>query len=396
MRAVGIVAEYDPFHLGHQYHIEETKKLLGRASPVVCVMSGSWGQRGTCTLTDKWTRTLLALRGGVDLVLELPVWYALSSAEGFARGAVGLLAATGVVDVLSFGSECGDIKALKCLATCLNSSACRTELRRRLQTGKSFATCRQEAVTALAGEDFSALLTDPNNNLGVEYLRALHTCGQKIRPMTVQRKGSGHHDTVSCEGFASASHVRMMVRRGDWSATAACTPVGTVEVLQQAGLADLKYVERAVLAQLRLMGETDFAALPDSGATEGLPARLVRAARQAENLETFYSLSKTRRYAHARLRRLTIRAFLGVPHIETALYLRVLGMTARGRTVLHEIKRVSSLPILTKTAHVKKLCSEIKQQFEIECRATDLYGLCFARVRPCGLDYTMGPVILQS
>ena len=113
MRAVGIVAEYNPFHKGHAYHIAETRQLLGSDRPIICAMSGNWVQRGECALTDKWTRAALALKGGADLVLELPLPWAISSAEGFARGAVAVLRAAGVVDTLSFGSESGDLERLQ-------------------------------------------------------------------------------------------------------------------------------------------------------------------------------------------------------------------------------------------------------------------------------------------
>ncbi len=170
MRAVGIVAEYDPFHLGHCYHIAETRRLLGEDIPMVCVMSGSWRQRGECALADKWTRAELALKGGADLVLELPIIWAISSAEGFARGAVALLKATGIVDALSFGSESGEGEALKALALTLESEEYRTALRAELDKGISFAEAREKAAVKCMGKT-AHLLRGANDSLGVEYLR---------------------------------------------------------------------------------------------------------------------------------------------------------------------------------------------------------------------------------
>jgi len=396
MKAVGIIAEYDPFHLGHQYHIQETKRRIGGNPPVVCVMSGNWVQRGTCALTDKWTRTALALQGGVDLVLELPVWWAVSSAERFARGGVELLDAMGVIEFLSFGSEGGDVERFQKVAECLDSSAYRVWLRRFLDRGISFPRSRQEAVRELLGEEFADCLAFPNNNLGVEYIRALNALQSEIRPIPVRRRGVFHNAPLPGDNFASASYLREAARRGDWNRLEAWTPYGTVDALRRAGLANQGYLERAMLARLRSMREDDFSALPDSGAAEGLPARLVRSVRRAGSLEEFYTLAKTKRYTRARLQRLAVWSLLGITEQNMAgkpLYLRVLGMNERGKGILKEMKSFATLPVLTKSAHIDRLGREVKQQFELECKATDLYELCLEKVGPCGLDYTIGPVI---
>ena len=192
MQVVGIVAEYNPFHTGHAYQIARTRAELGEDAPVVAVMSGCWVQGGRCAAADKWTRSRLALTGGVDLVLELPTVWAVSSAETFARGAVGILAAAGVVDVLSFGSECGAADRLRQVAACLNSPVYESGVRRFVDEGMPFAAARQEVVRGILGPERSALLSTPNNNLGVEYLRALDRLGSAIRPVTVRREGAPH------------------------------------------------------------------------------------------------------------------------------------------------------------------------------------------------------------
>lgn len=393
MRAVGIVAEYDPFHLGHSYHIAETRRLLGENALVVCVMSGSWRQRGECALTDKWARAALALQGGADLVLELPLPWAISSAEGFARGAVEHLKATGVVDVLSFGSESGEGEALKALALTLDSEAYRTALRAELDKGISFALAREKAATKCAGKA-ARLLRGANDSLGVEYLRA---AGDDLEYVAVKRQGVSHDSHCPAEGFASATLIRELIRAGEWQEAAQWLPEGSAERLQASGVADMKHVERAFLARLRSMTEADFAALPDSGAAEGLPARLAKAAGKAESLEEFYAQAKTKRYAHARIRRLALWAFLGLTAAdrrEKPEYLRVLGMNSRGKALLREMKGRAALPIITKPAHIKELGEEAQRLFAFEFRGTDLFGLCFDKVRPCGMDYTTGPVIV--
>ena len=171
MRTIGIIAEYNPFHSGHRHHIQAVRQAFGADCAVVCAMSGNWVQRGEAALADKWTRTALALRQGVDLVVELPTPWAVSSAEPFARGGVGLLTATGVVDTLSFGSEAGALPPLQAAADCLASPAWQEVLRQGLAEGLSFPVARQQAATALLG-DAARCLQGPNNNLGVEYLLA--------------------------------------------------------------------------------------------------------------------------------------------------------------------------------------------------------------------------------
>lgn len=392
MNAVGIIAEYNPFHRGHAYHIAETRRMLGEDRAVVCVMSGSWVQRGECALTDKWTRARLALMGGADLVLELPLPWAVSSAEGFARGGVTVLKATGVVGALSFGSESGRLADLCRIAGVLETGTFRDALHNELDKGFSFAAARQRAALRVMGKE-AALLEGPNDSLGVEYIRA---AGEDLAMTAVPRQGNSHDSPCPEGGFASASYLREKLRRGEDVSPWLGKETG--KALEKAGLARMGHIERAMLARLRQMGEADFAALPDSGREEGLPARLVKAAERAESLEEFYALSKTRRYAHARIRRLALWAFLGMTagdrRLEGPSYLRVLGMNDRGKGLLREMKARAALPVLTKPAHIQKMGPEARELFALECRGTDLFGLCFDKVRPCGMDYTTGPVIL--
>lgn len=395
MNAAGIVAEYNPFHTGHAYHIERTRRLRPEDAAVVAVMSGGWVQRGECAVADKWTRARAALEGGVDLVLELPCVWAVSSAESFARGAISLLNASGVVDALSFGSESGDLEGLRAVARCLDSPAYQEELKLLLDSGAPFAVCRQSAAEKLAGKENAGLLERPNDGLGVEYIRALNALDSRIRPVAVKRKGPSHDSDTPEKGFLSASRIRAMARNGDWDEVRRWTTPGTAQALQTAGAADMRRVERAMLARLRTMDEAGFAALPDSGAAEGLPFRLVRAARQAASLEMFYDLAKTRRYAHARIRRLAVWAFLGITARDipqTPPYLRVLGFNRRGQALLREMKTKASLPVLTKPAHARELGGEAARLFELEARCTDLFDLCLEQVPKPGRDWTTSPV----
>ena len=383
METAGIVAEYNPFHRGHAWHIAETRRRLGGDAPVVCVMSGHWVQRGECALADKWLRAALALDRGADLVVELPTPWAMASAESFARGAVSLLAATGVVDVLSFGSETGELAPLEEAAAALDAPDYPERLRAALGRGLSFPAARQEAAGA-------ACLSAPNNNLGVEYLRSLRALGSTIRPLTVPRQGAGH-DGPAAGGFASASELRRLLRagRGEEAAPYLTAP-------WSGELADMQHIERAVLARLRTMGEGDWAALPDGGGAEGLPSRLAKAAREAVSLEDFYTRAKTRRYPHARLRRLALAAFLGIradARPAAPPYVRVLGLGGRGRALLRKMKDTCPLPVIVKPAQARELDGPARMLFESEARYTDLYGLCFPAPRPCGAEWIHSPVV---
>ena len=383
METAGIVAEYNPFHRGHAWHIAETRRRLGGDAPVVCVMSGHWVQRGECALADKWLRAALALDRGADLVVELPTPWAMASAESFARGAVSLLAATGVVDVLSFGSETGELAPLEEAAAALDAPDYPERLRAALGRGLSFPAARQEAAGA-------ACLSAPNNNLGVEYLRSIRALGSTIRPLTVPRQGAGH-DGPAAGGFASASELRRLLRagRGEEAAPYLTAP-------WSGELADMQHIERAVLARLRTMGEGDWAALPDGGGAEGLPSRLAKAAREAVSLEDFYTRAKTRRYPHARLRRLALAAFLGLRAAERPAappYVRVLGLGGRGRALLRKMKDTCPLPVIVKPAQARELDGPALALFQAEARYTDLYGLCFPAPRPCGAEWIHSPVV---
>ena len=387
MKTVGIVAEYNPFHSGHAWHIRETRRLVGGDAAVVAVMSGNWVQRGECAVTDKWIRAEAALHGGADLVLELPTVWATASAEGFARGAMAILEAAGVVDVLSFGSEGGGIAPLRELARCLNSPEFSKALRRELGPKRSFAQCRRKAAARLLGGETAALLDAPNNNLGVEYLRFLPP---GMETLTVPRQGPAHDGETAGE-FASASLLRRWLRAGETERTSPFLPSSW-----KGEAADLKWCGRALTARLRSMSLEEAEALPDSG--DGLAARLLSAARQTADLEELYALTKTRTYAHARVRRLALYALLGLRKQDipdTPPYIRVLGFNRRGQALLRRIRERSALPIIVKPAHIRRHSAEAQALFALESRSTDLYSLCFPTPRPCALEWTTGPVLIR-
>ena len=398
MNVIGITAEYNPFHTGHGFQIRESRRLLGGETAVAAVMSGNWIQQADCAIADKWTRARLALIGGADLVLELPTVWATASAEAFCRGAVSILNATGVVDHLSFGSECGSVEALSEAVDALDSPEFPSALAGILDRGLSFPAARQEAVRQL-GCSQSGLLSGANNNLGVEYLRALKLLGSSITPMTVTRQGAGHNTVHELHDlpYLSATQIRQALRSGNAASVANYLVPGSDAVLKADEVSSRRFIERAMLARLRTMTADRWALLPDSGAAEGLPQRLERAAMQSRSMEEFFTLAKTKRYTHARLRRLALWAYLGITAEqipETPPYIRVLGFNDRGRALMKQMKKTASLPIITKPAHARTLPPEARRLFELEARCTDLYDLCLPDIPAPGREWTTNPVML--
>lgn len=388
MPVAGVVAEFDPFHLGHQYLIREARRRLGPETPVVAVLSGSFTQRGGAAICPPTARAEMALRGGADLVLELPLSFATASAETFARGGVSALVATGVVDTLCFGSETGAEDLLRRMARALEGETFQQALRQFAAQGLPFAAARQQALEQVLGEK---LPQGANDLLATEYLRFWP--GEKA-VLAVPRRDGGHG------GSQSASRVRQLLLAGDWSGAAQLLPQFSLEILrreQQRGRCpgSLRWAERAVLYRLRTMTEGEFGAIADC--TEGLEHRLVRAAARAGSLEEFYALAKSKRYAHARIRRIALRAFLGIRELPARVpYLRVLGADARGLELLRQMKTRSTLPVVTKPAHGRNLEGEAGVLFALGRRADDLWGLCLERPIPSGWSWSEGPVLLKD
>lgn len=308
---IGIVAEYNPFHNGHARLIEQTRAQLGAVCPVVCVMSGDFVQRGSPAVYSKFARAEAAVRCGADLVLELPLPWSLSSAEGFARGAVGLLGSLGVVTHLSFGSECGELDPLQRVAEALLDPLLGEDLRAELRSGIPFAAARQQAVARRVGA-LAELLQAPNNILAVEYLKAIYDQRLELHPLTVLRTGA-QHDRFAEGNIRSASELRMRIGAGE--DVSAFLPRAAAEIFAREktrgrGPVLPEALESALLSRLRMLPQTAYNALP--GATEGLGNSLYRAAHEEPTLDGVLAAAKSKRYALARIRRMTMCAVLGV------------------------------------------------------------------------------------
>lgn len=400
MNIVGIISEYNPFHLGHKYHIDATRRALGEDAAIVCVMSGNFVQRGEPAVYSKNARAEAAVTSGADLVLELPLPWALSSAEGFARGGVGLLGATGVVSHLSFGSECGDVEALDAAARLLLRPELDGLIREQLADGTPYALARQRALECLGGAA-QPVFESPNNLLGAEYIKAIYDQRLEIEPFTVRRQGAAH-DSAGAGELPSAGRLRAQLSIG--GNISAFVPAGCENVLkreteQGRGPVLVSSLENPALSRLRMLREEDYCALPD--ASEGLGRRLCRAAKTEPTLDAVISQAKTRRYALSRLRRMTMCAALGVRAGDNEgipPYIRVLAANDRGLEVLRRMRERAGLPLVTKPAEIRELDGRAQRIFEMESAATDLYCLGFQTVqeRRAGRDWRLSPVIMKG
>lgn len=375
MKITGIIAEYNPFHSGHAYQLSKIE-----SDAVVAVMSGSFVQRGDVAVADKWTRARLAVMGGVVLVVELPVVFALNTAQKFALGAVSLLNDMGV-DELCFGSESGDIDALFKTAELIENepSEISETIQRLIASGISYPAARERAY---AGEIPDGILSEPNNILAVEYLRALIRLKSNITPVTVKRHGAGYNDTAPHNGTASASAIREMLKNG----------ADAGEFTKFCGIPnDLSRLDSAVSAKLRMMTPYELQKIND--VSEGLENRILRAAAEHSTIDAIAESIKTKRYTMSRIRRILISSLLGITSdmsLHMPDYIRVLAMNETGMAVLKELKSRSALPIITKTADYKGN----SPLFEMDLRATDIAALCEAENKKGGRDYTTSPAVL--
>ena len=395
----GVICEYNPFHLGHEWMLQQLRAQGAEA--IVCVMSGNFVQRGDLAIADKLSRAEMAVRCGADVVLELPTPWAAATAEHFATGGVTALACTGVVTDLAFGSECGDAALLQRVAAVLDSDAYHVQLRELLRGGESFAVCRQKAVAALLGEDDARVLDQPNNNLGVEYCRALSKLGAPLGVMTVLRRGADH-DGAPADAIASASHIRRLLLSGRTEEAMTYLPRPAADVLRRE-LAEgrapvsMAQVERSVLARLRSLDEDALAAYDGGG--EGLYHRFYQAIRGAGTIDELLELGKTKRYTHARLRRMVLAAWLDLPvrPPQTLPCLRLLGCSEAGRSPLRQM-RDGGAPILTRAADAHQLGAAAQQMMQDEAARTDLYTLAFPDLRQsvCGRDWRTTPFLMRG
>ncbi|MBR0041210.1 MAG: nucleotidyltransferase family protein [Oscillospiraceae bacterium] len=399
MSLIGVVCEYNPFHNGHEYHLRESRQGRDDAG-VVCVMSGDFVQRGEPAIYSKFARAEAACFCGADVVFELPLPWSLASAEGFARGAAGLLAALGA-DTLSFGTEAESLKDLDFLAgRLIEPETIDLICEKQAQDATlSFAAARQAALEDLCGPA-ARLLEEPNNILAVEYLKAIRTMRLELTPLAVRRVGSAH-DGDGEGNSRSASALRSLLRSGRSAAEfmpAAAAAVFERDTEMGRGMPSKEVLETAMLSRLRMLDAARCAALPD--ASGGLGERLLAAAAEEPTMDALIAAVKNKRVAMSRVRRVCCCAALGVESgMATGIppYARLLALTARGREILAEIKKTSRVPILTKPAAVRELGGESLRIFSLGAAAHDLYALGYRaqEERRGGADWRSSPRLIE-
>ncbi len=398
MNVLGLVVEYNPFHLGHLHHLTEAKRLAAPEA-TVAVMSGCFTQRGEPAVTDKWARAEMALRHGVDLVLELPFAWAVRSAPYFASGATRLLAAIGATDIC-FGSESGSLAPLQQAAEVLLAEP--DEFKQVLQTelskGRSFAAAQDQALRAVASELPPGVFASPNNTLGIHYLLAIRQYELPLKAHTITRT-SAYDSADAAVNMPSAKAIRAQLARGE-SATG--LPSDAADLLQQAiavGRAPISWDQFALplLYSLRQLSSEELSSFPEAG--EGLGLRLWQAARQTNNLAELIALVKTRRFTLTRLQRLLCYVLLNcrkrdLEEITDELappYARVLAMNTANSTIRQMLKD-TPLPVVYAAGTAGFAEQRAKRCLDLDIAATDCYSLAFLQSGLSGLDFTT-PVI---
>lgn len=359
MKISALIAEFNPFHRGHRLLVDRMKNESDR---VVAIMSGNFVQRGECAVFEKSERAVAAIKNGVDLVLELPAVYALSSAEGFAKGGVQTLSATGVVDELWFGSECGDIEKLSRCADVLNEEVplFREKLSEKLREGLSFPAARQKAVEQIIPD--GNILSEPNNTLAVEYIKEIKRSGTNITPKTIKRMGSGYNDTTTSGEIISASAIRKLLSEGRDAKEHILHRHESAPLFMDA-------FDITVASRLKAISKEELCLIPDCN--EEIASRL-KDASVYNTFEEIISASSCRSYTQSRLRRILCSMITGniFSAIPSPTYIRPLAFNEKGGGILKKMKSTASLPIASRGAILKS--DEI---FGFECRITDIYNL---------------------
>ena len=408
MKVLGLITEYNPFHNGHLYHLERSKEVTG-CDAVVCVMSGNFIQRGLPALINKWARTEMALSNGVDLVIELPVYYAVSSAEFFAYGSIKILDSFGIVSSICFGSENGDIEPLSAVANVLvnQPESFREKLVDYLSKGLSFPSARSLALQSSFKESRSnladqieSIINQPNNILGIEYLKALNKLKSHIAPYTIERHKAGYNSISQHDNIASATAIRDMLKENNIKSIQQVVPKSAFEILDREieegrGPIFLNAFDTSVISEIRKSSPENLRAITD--VSEGMENRIKKAGQISGTLEELLANIKTKRYTLTRLQRILIHLLLGLTqqtmqsfNIEGGpLYARVLGFSSKGRELLTRAS-TSSLPLVTSPSDFLRTCTQSqKEMLEADILASDIYSLAYPdpSQRAGGQDY---------
>ncbi len=410
-RVLGIIAEYNPLHNGHLYHIRESINE-SQAQFVVCIISGNFVQRGNTSIIDKWTKAKMALSNGVDLVIELPTVYSTSSAENFAEGAIKILDSLKVVDTISFGMETKDISTLNNIANVLYQEPREyvTMLNHELSKGLSFPKARENALMVYLNDikRYANILTGANNILGIEYLKALKKLKSPLTPIGIRRQKVLYHDEMIVDDFASATAIRKMIASRQFDDIMKVIPRSSYILLAQElrkghYVLDLSKFQKEILYILRKMSIEEIKALPD--VSEGLENAIKNAADSCNNIVDLVNMVKSKRYTQTRIQRILVYALLGIHEkmMETSKkivpYTRILGYSPKGKVLISEI--MAQNPKLNLVTSVKKFLDTNKNKFlkemlQTDIYATNVYTLGYEKDSWANLDYTNKIVTMED
>ena len=317
-KVLGIIAEYNPFHNGHLHHLQNSLKLTN-ADYTIAIITGNFTQRGSTSLIDKWSKAEIALKNGIDLVIELPLLYSISSAENFAEGAIKILSSLNVVDYLSFGAETDDIVTLNVIADTLyrEPKEYKNILSHELSKGLSYPKARENALLMYLQDirRFANVLSTPNNILGIEYLKALKKFKSPIMPVAIKRFDVGYNDTTYTENIASATAIRNIVKNNSLDILKKVVPENSFSTILENikighVLPDLSTFEKQIIYNLRSMSIEEIANLPD--VSEGLEYAIKNAANSCNSIVEFLSIIKSKRYTSTRLQRILLYSLLNI------------------------------------------------------------------------------------
>ena len=402
-KVLGIIAEYNPFHNGHLFHLNESKKLTG-SSYTVAIMSGNFAQRGNTSIIDKWSKAKSAIECGVDLVVELPVLYSTSSAENFAEGAIKILDSLKVVDYLSFGAETADINLLNNIATVLNEEPkeYKSLLSEELKKGLSYPKARENALMIYLNDikKYSNVLSSPNNILGIEYIKALKKYNSIIQPIAMPRHESGHNDLNYHGNIASSTAIRNITQNNGFDILRKLMPepsyTNLIKNIKVGHVVpDLSVFEKEIIFNLRKMSIYDISQLPD--VSEGLEFAIKNAANSCNSLVELLNIIKSKRYTQTRIQRILLYSLLGITKKDmeiskkTLPYVRVLGFNSNGKNLISEIYRCNpKINIITSVKKFtdKNLNRNLKSMLEKDIWATDVYTIGYEYDSWSNLDYT--------
>ena len=404
---LGIIAEYNPFHNGHLYHILKSKELT-KDDYVIAIIGGNFTQRGESSIVDKWTKAEMAIAGGIDLVIELPTLYSISSAENFADGAIKILNSLKVVDHLSFGAECHEVNKLNIIANVLydEPKEFKAFLADELSKGVSFPKARENAILRYL-KDFSYknILSEPNNILGIEYLKALKKYRSRIKPVLVPRKSSGHLTTDYTGSISSSTAIRDMLKTGKTANLKdALTPSSYTILREEINkghfVRDFSKFEKIALYNLRLVRLEEIKKLPD--VSEGLEHLIKKAALSCNTVSDFVNIVCSKRYTKTRIKRILLYSLLGITKKDIDIskkvspYVRVLGFNDKGKSLVSKIKHKNpSAKIVTS---VKKFVDSngnknLQVLMNKDILATNVYTLGFECDSWGNLDFSKKIVV---